>query len=135
MIKVQFKNNYENVYSGREYLYNDYDNAEVGDIVVVNTCQGYAIARVSTINVALSDINIDLNRIQTVEKVIITKKELDLRAKLKYEKQVKMNEFAAEAKRKMLLGYLSGFTTNEDLLKEIASWSTAELETIVELIK
>ena len=51
MVKVQFKNNYENVYGGKEYTYNDYENAAVGDIVAVKTQSGYQIAKDSQIDI------------------------------------------------------------------------------------
>ena len=132
MIKVQFKNNYENNYMGKEYTYKDYSNAEVGDIVVANTQSGYAVARVSQVNII--DTNIDLNRLNTIEKVIVTKKEIDEKAKQEYDKKLKINQFVVEAKRKCLLGYLSDFTTDENLLKDLTSFSTEELETISKLL-
>ena len=51
-----------------------------------------------------------------------------------YEKKVKMQQFANEAKRKSLLGFISGFSADAELLKEIASWSTKELEILARMI-
>lgn len=132
MIKVQFKNTYENIYNGREYYYKDFDGVEVGDIVVVNTRSGYAIARVSDTN--CTNFVGDTDRLATVEKIVITKKELDEKERLEKEKQVRINDFVNEAKRKALLGHLSGFTTDEAFLKELASLSLVELETISNLL-
>lgn len=132
MIKVQFKNSYENAFVGKEYTYQDYNNAEIGDIVVANTQHGYEIARVSQINVI--DNNIDLDKIKTIEKVIISKKEIEEKEKQEYEKKIKMNQFVNEAKRKCLLGYLSDFTQDANMLKELSNFNTEELETISKLL-
>lgn len=129
MIKVQFKNNYENMYSGKGFLYKDYPNAEVGDIVVANTVGGYAIARVSEINVY--DATFDLNRLQTIEKVVITKKEQEEREKIAYEKKVKMAKFVEEARRKAALQYLTSLTTDAEFLKDLSAMSTSELEVLM----
>ena len=129
MIKVQFKNNYENMYSGKGFLYKDYPNVEVGDIVVANTVGGYAIARVSEINVY--DATFDLNRLQTIEKVVITKKEQEEREKIAYEKKVKMAKFVEEARRKAALQYLTSLTTDAEFLKDLSAMSTSELEVLM----
>lgn len=115
MIKVQFKNNYENIYSGKEYTYKDYEGAEVGDIVVVNTNCGYAIARVSQVNVINYDINIDM--LSTVEKIIITQKEIEERAKVKYERIKQLKEIAKAARRKALIDNLTDYISTEELSK------------------
>lgn len=115
MIKVQFKNNYENIYSGKEYTYKDYEGAEVGDIVVVNTNCGYAIARVSQVNVINYDINIDM--LSTVEKIIITQKEIEERAKVKYERIKQLKEIAKAARRKALIDNLTDYISTEQLSK------------------
>jgi len=132
MVKVQFKNTYENIYNGREYYYKDFDGVEIGDIVVVNTRSGYAIARVSDIN--CTNFVGDTDRLATIEKIVITKKELDEKEQLEKEKQIRINNFVNEAKRKALLGHLSDFTTDENFLKELASLSLVELETISNLL-
>ena len=132
MIKVKFKNTYEDTYNGREYYYKDFDGVQVGDIVVVNTRSGYAIAKVSEIN--CTNLVGDTSRLATIEKIIITQKELDEKEQLEREKQIRINDFVNEAKRKALLGHLSGFTTDENFLKELASLSLVELETISKLL-
>jgi len=134
MITVNFKDNYSNMYGSKDYIYNDFEGIEVGDIAVVNTAQGFAIARVSRINVEASSVNVDIAKIQNVEKIIKTKKQIDIEEKAAYEKKVKMQQFANEAKRKSLLGFISGFSADAELLKEIASWSTKELEILARMI-
>lgn len=46
MIKVVFKGQKSLEFDDQEFTYKDYENAEVGDIVVANTRYGYAIAKV-----------------------------------------------------------------------------------------
>lgn len=120
MIKVQFKNCYSNKYEGKNYVYQDYENAAVGDIVVVNTINGYAIAKVIEINV--TNYYIDLKQLSTVEKVIITDKEIKQKEKEAYEKKVKINDFIQRAKRTNLMNKLTEIAeTNEEreLLKSL----------------
>ena len=120
MIKVQFKNCYSNKYEGKNYAYQDYENAAVGDIVVVNTVNGYAIAKVVEINV--TNYYIDLKQLSTVEKVIITDKEIKQKEKEAYEKKVKINNFIQRAKRTNLMNKLTEIAeTNEEreLLKSL----------------
>ncbi len=48
LVKVKFKEQFDNTYSGREYVYQAGSNKlEEGDICVVPTIYGYAIAAVS----------------------------------------------------------------------------------------
>ena len=120
MIKVQFKNCYSNKYEGKNYAYQDYENAAVGDIVVVNTINGYAIAKVIEINV--TNYYTDLKQLSTVEKVIITDKEIKQKEKEAYEKKVKINDFIQRAKRTNLMNKLTEIAeTNEEreLLKSL----------------
>lgn len=120
MIKVQFKNCYSNKYEGKSYAYQDYEDAAVGDIVVVNTINGYAIAKVIEINV--TNYYTDLKQLSTVEKVIITDKEIKQKEKEAYEKKVKINDFIQRAKRTNLMNKLTEIAeTNEEreLLKSL----------------
>ena len=69
MIKVVFKLNKQNGYDTSSFTYADYINAEVDDIVVVETRYGYAIAKVTEINVNDNRFDEDsLAQIKTVVK-------------------------------------------------------------------
>ena len=70
MVKVQFKNCYSNKYEGKNYAYQDYEDAAVGDIVVVNTINGYAVAKVVEVNAF--DFDRDESTLSTIAKIIIT---------------------------------------------------------------
>lgn len=129
MIKVQFKNAYENFYAGKHYIYKAYDNAEVGDIVVANTRAGYAIAQVIEVNVV--DSEIDVEKIAAIEKVVITNKERQERIKQEKEKREKMKKLLQETKREYLLKYLNNFIAEGDLLEELKKLDTEELDTII----
>ena len=51
MIKVIFKEDRKDEFNGLEYTYKDYEGAQVGDIVAVDTRYGYAIAKVTQVNI------------------------------------------------------------------------------------
>jgi hypothetical protein len=134
MIKVVFKNAYENEFGDREYCYKDYDNAKVGDIVVVNTCRGYAIAKVTETDVV--DINWDEDDLKTVEKVIKTKEELDAEEKAIYEKRKQLQLFAKEARKVVILNELKALNlATPDGQKLLDSLSLDELEKLYNSIK
>lgn len=128
MIKVQFKDNYENEYKGKEYTYNNYDNAAVGDIVVVNTCKGFAIAKVSQIDIIDYDIN--PNRLASVEKVIVTQKQIEEKEKEEYNKQLKISEFLEKAKRKIIIEQLSNYTDDNEIKDLFTKLNNNELESV-----
>ena len=128
MVKVQFKNNYENTYGGKEYTYNDYENAAVGDIVVVNTQSGYAIAKVSQIDI--TDYKINPDKLAFVEKVIVTQKELDEKEKAEYEKHLKITRFLENAKRKAVIEQLSNYAEDKETKDLFAKLTNSELESI-----
>ena len=86
MISVVFKNGYNNSFGGKEYTYKDYENAEVGDIVAVNTCNGLGVAQVTRINIF--SFEIDEDKLKTVEKIIKSAKEQAEEVKTKYEKEM-----------------------------------------------
>ena len=125
MVKVQFKNTYENIYGNKEYTYKDYEGAAVGDVVVVNTQNGYAIARVSQVNVI--DYNIDVNKLSTVEKVIITQEEIDKKKKAEYERREKIRQLAHAARKKALIRGLSHYLETEEQFNLIYNLSEEEL--------
>ena len=68
MIKVVFKKEREKGFNDTEFTYASYHNAEIGDIVVVETRYGYAIAKVTAINVV--DERFDEDNLSIVKSVI-----------------------------------------------------------------
>lgn len=127
MLKVQFKNNYENIYSGKEYTYKDYENAAIGDIVVVNTNCGYAIARVSKVNVL--DCDYDINKLKSVAKVIVTQQEIDREKEAKARKQAEIEAVTAKLRKAYLIDALGkGLDATERLA--LVQMSNEDLEQI-----
>lgn len=59
MIKVVFKSNKQKGFYADEFTYKSYIGNEVGDIIVVNTRYGYAIAKVVAIDIYDSQFNED----------------------------------------------------------------------------
>lgn len=68
MIRVVFKKDKNLEYGQDKFTYADYQNAEIGDVVVVNTRYGYAIAKVVEVNIEDERFNED--NLATVEKII-----------------------------------------------------------------
>lgn len=127
MLKVQFKNNYENIYSGKEYTYKDYENAAIGDIVVVNTNCGYAIARVSKVNVL--DCDYDTNKLKSVVKVIVTQQEIEREKEAKARKQAEIEAVTAKLRKAYLIDALGkGLDATERLT--LVQMSNEDLEQI-----
>lgn len=127
MLKVQFKNNYENIYSGKEYTYKDYENAAIGDIVVVNTSYGYAIARVSKVNVL--DCDYDTNKLKSVVKVIVTQQEIEREKEAKARKQAEIEAVTAKLRKAYLIDALGkGLDATERLT--LVQMSNEDLEQI-----
>lgn len=120
MINVVFKNGYNNTFGGKEYVYKDYDNAEVGDIVAVNTCNGLAIAKVTKTDIF--SFEIDEDNLKTVEKVVKSAKEQAEEFKAKYEKTQKIKAFIKDAKRQLILKELKelGKSTEADFLDTLS---------------
>ena len=68
-IKVVFKLNKNEGYDNTKFVYTGYDGVEVNDIVVVNTRYGYAIAKVTDVDVQ-DEVFFDETKLATVEKII-----------------------------------------------------------------
>lgn len=133
MINVVFKNSYNNSYGNKEYIYQDYENVQVGDIVAVNTVNGLSVAKVSRINVENYDFDID--KIKSVAKVIKTKEEIEAEEVARLEKQRKMNEFVRDAKKVVLLNELRALNSSSDARKLLDSLNLDELEALYKKIK
>lgn len=129
MIKVQFKNNYENTYEGKEYTYKAYEGAAIGDIVIVNTSSGYAIARVSQVDIL--DYNYDVNKLKTVVKTVITQKEIEEARIAKAKKQAEIEAITAKLRKAYLIDALGrGLDANDKL--SLIQMSNEDLEKIYE---
>lgn len=117
MIKVQFKKQYENKFEDREYFYNERkvydegDEVQVGDIVVVNTRYGYGIARVSQINVDNYEFEGELSHI---ELIIKRQKDIEKERQEQIELNQKLNKIVKECKRKQILNSLVNILNAED---------------------
>lgn len=97
MIRVIFKVEKKNEYGTQEFTYKDYENAEVGDIVVVNTRYGYAIAKVTAVNIYDSRFN--ENNLASVVQTIYTAAD----ARAEQAKKDAYNVLVAKVKREALL--------------------------------
>ena len=133
MVKVQFKNCYSNKYEGKNYVYQDYENAAVGDIVVVNTINGYAVAKVVEVNAF--DFDRDESTLSTVAKIVITEKELMEKKKAEYERRLEMKNFVKSARKATLLNELKALKTDDNYEKLLNSLSNEELEKVYRMIK
>lgn len=114
MIKVIFKEEKNTKFGGIEYTYKDYDGVKVGDIVAVETRYGYAIAKVTQVDII--DTNFVNEQLKSVKVIVCSVDEM----KKEQEKKQKYNELILKIKR-------------NKIIKEIANLiSKEELETIVE---
>ena len=103
MIKVRFKNQYRNEYDWKEYTYASADVA-VGDIVVVDTVNGYAIAQVSKIGIL--DMNYREDELKRVVSVVKTNAQIVAERIQQYRLENRLNRIAKEVKRQKVLDVL-----------------------------
>lgn len=103
MIKVRFKNQYRNEYDSKEYTYASADVA-VGDIVVVDTVNGYAIAQVSKIGIL--DMNYREDELKKVVSVVKTNAQIVAERIQQYRLENRLNRIAKEVKRQKVLDSL-----------------------------
>lgn len=112
MIKVQFKNNYQDTYGGNEYTYNNFAGVEVGDIVVVNTNSGFAIAKVSQVDI--TDLRYDEDMLKNVECIVKTNKQIEKEKEEAVKMHTQLQSIVRNAHRKSLLDQLKLVTSEED---------------------
>lgn len=112
MIKVQFKNNYQDTYGGNEYTYNNFAGVEVGDIVVVNTNSGFAIAKVSQVDI--TDLRYDEDMLKDVECIVKTNKQIEKEKEETIKMHTQLQSIVRNAHRKSLLDQLKLVTSEED---------------------
>lgn len=129
MINVKFKNNYNNVYEGKEYTFKGYEGAEVGDIVAVNTVCGLAIAKVVRVDVFACE-NFDEARLKSVAKVIKSTAEI----RKEYERKQELAKIAEEVKRNVMLNSLKSLSNKSDYRETIDKLTNSELEELLKLV-
>lgn len=128
MIKVVFKKEKEKGFGETEFTYKDYLNAEVGDIVVVDTRYGYAIAMITAINIR--DDRFLENNLKEVVCTIETKKERD--EKIAKEKMIQ--QLAIDIKKENILKELRNIIPLEHI-ELIETMKYDELVEFYEAIK
>lgn len=126
MIKVKFKNSFENEFTGNEYTYKDFENIAIGDIVCVNTIKGYAIAQVSQIDII--DTKFNLEELKEVKCIIESKAEKDKQEQLEWEKKQKYNELYKKIKKADLIAKAKQLVTDEEDIKLIESMDYEDLK-------
>lgn len=122
MISVRFKEQYNNNWSTKEYFYEDYEGVEIGDIVLVDTINGIALAKVSQISL-LNDTDLKLRK---VIKIIISQKEENEKREEELKRQARLKEIKDEIKRAEFNKRLESLGLT-DLVKEIKDFSLEEL--------
>lgn len=116
MIKVRFKADaHAPLYDSKEFVYEDYENAGVGDIVVVNTRYGFAIAKVSAVNV-IEEEYID-KKLQTVKTVLVSEAERLRQLVEKQKKEKELQILANKVAKVNLLEQLGKLLSVEDIAK------------------
>ena len=129
MIRVVFKLNKQNGFGNTPFTYADYEGVSIGDIVVVNTRYGYAVAKV--VEVGCYDETYDGSSLATVKCIIEGKAERDaIQAR-----KDKLNALVKEVKRNQVakaIGALGLGAESEDLIK---SMSEDELKIFLKAIK
>ena len=129
MIRVVFKLNKQNGFEYTSFVYADYEGVSVGDIVVVNTRYGYAIAQV--VEVGCYDKTYDSESLATVKCIVEGKAERDaIQAR-----KDKLNALVKEVKRNQVakaIGALGLGVESEDLIK---SMTDNELKIFLKAIK
>ena len=122
MIRVVFKKDKNLEYGQDKFTYADYQNAEVGDVVVANTRYGYAIAKVVEVNIEDERFNED--NLATIEKVI--KSNAEYRAE--QAKALERKNLIKRFRRKKILEELFRLDFNEHDKNLIAEMVEEDLE-------
>ena len=122
MIRVVFKKDKNLEYGQDKFTYADYQNAEVGDVVVANTRYGYAIAKVVEVNI--EDERFNENNLATIEKVIKSNAEY----KAEQAKALERKNLIKRFRRKKILEELFRLDFNEHDKNLIAEMVEEDLE-------
>ena len=125
MIKVVFKNDREEGYGLTEFTYSNYPNAQVNDIVVVNTRYGFAIAKV--VKIDIEDERFSSNNLATVYKVIKSADEI----KQEIEKIEKIEKLKQKIKRNKMLKHIEAAGIDEEEMELIKELTDDELNSFL----
>lgn len=106
MIWIVFKGQKNVEFDDVQYSYKNYDNAEVGDIVVANTRYGYAIAKVVKIDNEADDSRVNA----TIETVIKSMAE----QRKEYERKELQKALVARVKRAKIEKVIETYLDAED---------------------
>ena len=128
MIKVIFKEDRKDEFNGLEYTYKDYEGVQVGDIVAVDTRYGYAIAKVTQINVV--DTNFINEQLKEVKVVVQSVEEM----KKELEKKQKYNELVQKIRKDKLIAEIKNLLSEEEL-KMVENMTYADLKKFYDAIK
>ncbi len=128
MIKVIFKEDRKDEFNGLEYTYKDYEGAQVGDIVAVDTRYGYAIAKVTQINVI--DTNFINEQLKEVKVVVQSVEEM----KKELEKKQKYNELVQKIRKDKLIAEIKNLLSEEEL-KMVENMTYADLKKFYDAVK
>ena len=128
MIKVIFKEDRKDEFNGLEYTYKDYEGAQVGDIVAVDTRYGYAIAKVTQINVI--DTNFINEQLKEVKVVVQSVEEM----KKELEKKQKYNELVQKIRKDKLIEEIKNLLSEEEL-KMVENMTYADLKKFYDAVK
>jgi hypothetical protein len=128
MIKVIFKEDREDEFNGLEYTYKDYEGVQVGDIVAVDTRYGYAIAKVTQINVI--DTNFINEQLKEVKVVVQSVEEM----KRELEKKQKYNELVQKIRKDRLIAEIKNLLSEEEL-KMVENMTYIDLKKFYDAVK
>lgn len=128
MIKVIFKEDRKNEFNGLEYTYKDYEGVQVGDIVAVDTRYGYAIAKVTQINVV--DTKFVDEQLKEVKTIVYSIDEM----KKEQEKRQKYKELVLKIRRDKIITEIKTLL-NEEELKMVENMTYTDLMKLYEAVK
>ena len=129
MVRVVFKLNKQSGYDGVQFTYADYEGVSVGDIVVVNTRYGYAIAKVTDIN--YYDETFDTGSLATIKCIVEGKAEREAEKARKD----RIVELVKEVKRNQIAKTISSLGLGSESEELIKSMNEDELKIFLKAIK
>ena len=128
MIKVMFKEDFKNEFSGNEYTYKSNIDVKIGDIVAVNTKYGYEIAKVTQTDII--DTNFIDEQLKEVKVVVLSVEE----QRQEQEKKQKYNELVAKIRKDKLVAEIADLVTDVELAM-VKEMTYEELKKFYDAIK
>lgn len=113
MIKVKFLDMY-NVPGDKEFVYQEYENVEIGDVVAAETRYGYGLAVVSAIDQE-SEFTGIVKKVKTIVESNKEKQEKEL-------ENIRLHNLIVEARRIYLIEQLEPYINREELVNMGAEW-------------